>query len=73
MIAQAKADAQQYRDELIAKYRADAKVALENTEAGLDSALEKAETRAEAVIGQLSQTMDSRKDSAIQMVINSLI
>lgn len=73
LLGKAQEDALKYREELIAKYRAQAQAALKNTEKDLEPSLEKASVRAKAVIEQFSRTLDSKKEAAIALVIDSLI
>ncbi|MBQ9029953.1 MAG: hypothetical protein IJ106_16390 [Parasporobacterium sp.] len=73
MIAGAREEARNYKEDLIGRSRAAAKQELEQAEAGLDKALADAETRAQAVISQFSQKLETKKEEAVQTVIDHII
>ena len=73
ILVNARTEVQQYKEELLAKSKADARAALEKAESGLDSALESANARAQAVVSQFTQNLQSKKEAAIQVVIDHII
>ena len=73
LLADAREKAQKYKEELVAKARADAADAVAKVQEGLEPALEDAGRRAEAVIGQMQRSVSGRKDAAVKLVIDSII
>ena len=70
VMADARDKAAGYRDDLLAKCRADAALRLENARSGMDKSLEAAQERAQAVIAQMDRSLEKKKDKAVQMVID---
>ena len=73
IVAAAKEEVLSYKEELIGKARTEAKTQLEKAESGMQQALDAAQTRAEAVIGQFSADLDKKKDQAVKKVIDFII
>ena len=73
IIADAKEEALQYKQELISKARSAAAEQLKQAESGMEEALDAAQKRAETVIEQFSRNLDEKKEKAVQMVIDYII
>ena len=70
IIKEAKEKARKYEEDLLEKYRSDARAKLKQVESGMDKALETANERAQAVIFQLEKSFEDKKEAAVKMVID---
>lgn len=73
LLEEARGQAQQYKEDLIRKSREHAASALTEAQSGMDKALEAAQARADAVVSQFGQTLHSKKDAAVKMVVEYII